>query len=707
MLRTPATDPARPGRGPCAPVLLLALVALGAGCAPAPLPDHLAGWNVLLLTLDTTRQDHLGCYGAKGARTRHLDRLAASGVVFDHAVAQAPITLPSHASILTGKNPPEHGVRGNGVYALPASEETLAEILGEAGYATAAVVAAYVLDRRFGLAQGFGHYDDDPAAMRASGVNDPSRPAAAVTSAALAAARALPGDRPFFLWVHYFDPHHPYAPPEPFASSFPPTREGRYRGEIAAMDAAIGDLLAGLEDLGKLRRTLVVAVADHGEGTTGPHAETTHGLLLYDETIRIPLIVTARGGLPGGRREGGLARQVDLVPTLLDLLEIDAAGRGFAGVSLRGRLQGAPPKRAPLAFAETFLGYDAYGWSPLFSVRSRDWKYVEGPRAELYDLVHDPIEATNVAADHPERVDRMARDLVRLRGGARPSDGRFARVLGPRAEDAERLRALGYVESAAEPASIPPLATLRHPADSIHLFERLDEARFLKTNGRPREALAKGKALLEEDPTNYLALAHVAECSTDLERYEEAERYYRRMAGLRPNDPGPHAALGTARLRHCAALGRDGRNRSAREQESAAYAAFRRAVELGTVELAPYVHLGRERNREERYAEAIELLERAVRIDARHARARYLLGFALARSGRADEAVEHLDVAFEHAPSDDVRLDVQLLRAEACLRSGATDRAAEHFEWVLREHPSHPRAAEVRAALERIEERSP
>ena len=456
--------------GPAPRRVFLALVIAGVlstGCGSrSETARSLRDWNVLLVTLDTTRQDHLGCYGARQARTPVLDGLAADGTRFDRAVAQAPITLPAHASILTGRVPPAHGARGNGIYSVPPSETTLAEILSRSGYATAAVVAATVLDRKHGLEQGFDAYDDDPDEMQGGlGITDPSRTGPVVTAAALRRIDEFPTAKPWFLWVHYFDPHTPYTPPEPFRSEFENSREGRYAAEIATMDAALGDLLRGLRQRGLDDRLLVVAIGDHGEGVTGPHEEKTHGLLLYEDTLRVPLIVHAEGGLPRGAVDDGLARQIDILPTVVDLLELPIPD-SVEGSSLASRLRpskvgtpsdspartgSAPVREAapesneevpadgddPASYAETFLGYDAYGWSPLFQLRTRDWKYVQGSRHELYDLRLDPDEQRDVADDHPERVREMADRLAEIRGSADFSGGVFHKTLTADAAEAE------------------------------------------------------------------------------------------------------------------------------------------------------------------------------------------------------------------------------------------------------------------------------
>ncbi len=352
--------------------------------------------NLLLITLDTTRADHLGCYGRADAATPNLDALARSGARFEQALSPAPLTLVSHATMLTGLAPRRHGVRDNVVFRLDASHPTLASILGERGYATAAVVAAAVLDRSTGLARGFDSYDDRVRIGERSEFNFEERAASQVTDAARTLLQDL--KPPFFLWVHYYDPHAPYVPPEPYAGRF----AGRpYDGEIAFMDEGIGGLVAALRAKG-LERTTVVAVAgDHGE-SLGEHGEDRHDLFVYQATQRVPLLI-AGPGVPARRRVGANVGLVDLLPTLLDLLGLPAPAR-IDGRSLVPMLASGgkamsieDPKRG--YEMESFFPAYSYDWAPPLALVSGRFKYVALPRPELYDLVADRSETRDLLAD--------------------------------------------------------------------------------------------------------------------------------------------------------------------------------------------------------------------------------------------------------------------------------------------------------------------
>jgi arylsulfatase A-like enzyme len=407
--------------------LVIPLGSRAAESLPAT-PGALRGYDVILVTLDTTRPDRLGCYGNSEIATPNLDRLAREGVIFSAAVTTAPTTLPSHASILTGLYPQHHGVRANGVYRLEDSQQTLGEILSDSGYATGAFVSTFVLDARFGLSQGFDVYDSRTGA--ADGYSE--RKADKTTDLAIDWLRRQ-GPQPFLLWLHYFDPHAGFAAPSPYKE----TSANPYDGEIAFVDHELGRVLETAQASG--RKTLVVVAADHGEAF-GEHGELSHGLLAQEATLRIPLIMWATGGSEFGRGVHVDTRvsQVDLMPTILSLLGIESPG-GLDGVSL---LQAPDRHRAVLA--ESAYGRAVYGWARLAAVYKGSLKYVEGPSPEIYDLDRDPLERNNVVADRAADASTL-RWLLRSREGPDADRLDGSSVLG--ASDVQRLAALGYIMS--------------------------------------------------------------------------------------------------------------------------------------------------------------------------------------------------------------------------------------------------------------------
>ncbi len=489
--------PTGAARAALALVLAVAAVLATSGCrardqqaAPA------AGWNLLLVTLDTLRADRLGCYGRDGAETPALDAIAAGGLRFEQAQSAVPLTLPSHATILSGLLPPRHGLRDNGQGTLPADVTTLATRLADAGYRTGAFVGAFVLDHRYGLARGFERYDDE--ILRRGSALEAERPGSEVVDRALAWLDERPavegaGVRvPFFAWVHLYDPHAPYEPPEPFRSRH---AGDPYGGEIASTDAQVARLTAWLARRRETARTIVVVVADHGE-SLGEHGELTHGLLLYQPTLRVPLLLSAPGVLaPRVVREPvGLA---DLAPTLAALLGQPLAGARDGRDLSAALLAGGEPPAADL-YAESH--YPAtFGWSPLVALRRGALKLIEAPSVkpvkstELYDLAADPGEARDLRAERRRDAAALTQALAAL-----AKDERRAAPAAADAESRARLAALGY---AAPSAAAATQAGTRDPKSAVALFRAYEEAHAAEQQGRLAEAAALLRPLVAADPT--------------------------------------------------------------------------------------------------------------------------------------------------------------------------------------------------------------
>jgi arylsulfatase A-like enzyme/Tfp pilus assembly protein PilF len=453
--------------------------------------------NVLLITIDTLRGDALGCDGGP-ARTPNIDALAAAGLRFTFAHAHAVITLPSHASILTGTYPFQHGYRENSGYRLRAGVDTLATTLKANGFVTGAFVGAFPLDARFGLTPGFDVYDgrfDDSAGDGVFLL--PERRATAVVQRATEWITSQRSGK-WFAWVHVFDPHAPYQPPPPLDGTY---AERPYYGEVAAVDEALGPLLNLVRSLA--RPTLVVLTGDHGEAL-GDHGETTHGLFAYESTLRVPLIVSelrsAARNDPNGAVVNTPAQHVDIMPTVLDMLEI-AAPKGVSGHSLRSGAERERGMSRP-AYFEAMSSMLQFGWAPLRGVLLDREKYVELPLPELYDLAADPQELTNLL----ERKSERQRVLV-----ARLEDLQPTLPAAPQAEDPAmlaRLQALGYVSGGAPRKA--RYSDADDPKRLVHLDRLLHEGVALDSEGRPAEALAKYRQLLAERPDMMSASRHAA-----------------------------------------------------------------------------------------------------------------------------------------------------------------------------------------------------
>ena len=490
-------------------------------------PPAAARPNVVVITIDTLRADRLPAYGYTAVATPAIDRLAREGVRFAAAYSPVPMTLPSHASIFTGLLPGRHGVRDNGSSYLAGDQPTMAAAFRAAGYATGAFVSAFVLDSRWGLAQGFDDYFDDfeVAAGDLNAMARIQRPGKDTWSRARQWLDAK-SSAPFFLWVHLFDPHTPYDPPEPFKGRY----GGReYDGEIAYSDSIAGELLAALDAKQLTDRTLIIVLSDHGEGL-GDHGEDEHGLLMYDSTLHVPWIMR----LPGAKSAGSVVQQavslVDVLPTTLELAQMPVPG-GIDGVS-RARSIAAPQAGGgDVVYSESEYPR-RFGWSELRGVRNEQFKFIRAPRPELYDYRGDPSEAVNLADRQPALVARLDQILSRLLEGQRTS---AAAAAAPAADAAARLSALGYFSGA---SSVPGAGTnLPNPRDKTDVLRRLTRARELLEKGRESDGVALLEALVIEEPALEAAHKVLRDYWVARRRFPEATRWLRKALALRPRDP--------------------------------------------------------------------------------------------------------------------------------------------------------------------------
>ncbi|HEY8120956.1 MAG TPA: sulfatase, partial [Myxococcota bacterium] len=455
----------------------LGLTVLLAACSREPRPER-----VLLITVDTLRADHVGAYGDELARTPALDALAAAGARFDAAISPTPITLPAHTTLMTGLEPPHHGVRGNGVFALPAEIPTLAAQLQGEGFATAAFVGAIVLDRRYGLARGFDHYDDAMSLRHsAKGGGYAERRAEAVVDSAIAWLEAAPSR--WFVWVHVYDPHAEYDPPPAWKDRIP---RDAYRSEIAYADAQLRRLFELVSARWRDGKTLIVATADHGE-SLGEHGEPTHSFTLYDATQRVPLLV-AGPGIEAGTVVANVVRLADLAPTLLALAGAKPLPE-TDGMDVSGALRGSDGAER-LAYLETIDTRLNQGWSPLYGVRGPRWKYIRAPRPELYDLIADPGERRDLSSSEPRIAQELDREVSRAHAGARALAWASA---APSAAERAQLESLGYVGAA--PAREPDLTVGgTDPKDVVARMRDFDVMRALIDAKDYAGALARAEA---------------------------------------------------------------------------------------------------------------------------------------------------------------------------------------------------------------------
>lgn len=473
--------------------------------------------NVLLVTLDTTRADHLGAYGDAKAMTPHFDGLAREGVLLEQAITPVPVTLPSHTTMMTGLYPPRHGVKNNGSYFVAPSLETLAEHFQAAGYRTGAFVSAFVLDRQFGLAQGFEAYDD-------SLFNE--RPGASTAARALSWLRRK-DPRPFFCWVHLYDAHTPWTPPARFADASLPSA---YDQEIAAADDALGALLDDLRARKLLDRSVIAVLADHGEGLSD-HGEAEHGVFLYNEVVHIPWVFRLPRAEHAGRRVADLVATVDLAPTLVELTGLPPL-TVTDGLSLTPSFAGQPLPDRHGVYLETIYPQENFGWAPLTAFLSPEWKWIRAPRPELYDMEADRAERDNRATDLPDTSALLDRRLERLMQAQKPLGIEKPSGVSPEVE--ERLRSLGYLsggELTQDAGAARP-----DPKDMIPFHGDFETAKNAMDANRFADAIEPFQRVLAREDGNLVALLGYGLATGKVADFAESERALRRAAQLSPGN---------------------------------------------------------------------------------------------------------------------------------------------------------------------------
>ena len=493
--------------------------------------------NLLVVTLDTTRADRIGAYGGPhAAETPAFDRLARDGVLFEQAMTSAPLTLPAHATMFTGQFPPAHGLRDNGGFYLAPDAITLAERLREHGFRTGAFVGAFVLDSKWGLDQGFEHYVDDfdlsRSRNRGMSLGSVQRRADEVVDLALPWLEKVQSER-FFAWLHFYDAHTPYSPPEPYASRY----AGRpYDGEVAFADAQLARVIGFLEQRGLLEKTVVAVLADHGE-SLGEHEEGTHGFFIYQAAAKTPFMIRAPFERTRARRVADPVRTADLFPTLLSLLAVPAAESTISGVSLAPLMTGDRTELGLDGYAEAMYPLHHYGWSSLRAFRAGRFKLIDAPKPELYDLDQDPGEHTNLFDDRLALGQRLQGALRDLEAKLSDPDAAKRPAVDVDPEVRQRLAALGYVGTfVASPNS--PISNRADPKDKIELFNLMTTARDRATDS-PEGAFAEVVALLRKvvdaDPNVIDAWFNLGNEYYKQRRFEEAIGYFKRALELKPD----------------------------------------------------------------------------------------------------------------------------------------------------------------------------
>ena len=619
-------------------------------------PDDL---NILLVTLDTTRADHLGCYGDARAVTPNLDALASRGIRFANAYAQVPLTLPSHCSIMTGTYPLVHQVHNNGSYYLGSRNPTLAEILGRRGYATAAFVSSFTLDSRFGIARGFDLYDDQFQADEVLKSFRSERNAEAVF-APFSEWLSKNGRKKFFCWLHFYDPHLPYDPPSPFKEKF---RDRKYDGEIAYVDSVLGKVLDRLRDEGLLDNTLIIVAGDHGEGL-GEKKEIDHGLFLYDGTLRVPLIFSSGRSLPASVVVASRVRLIDILPTVLDTLGMSSP-KGIQGTSLLPYIRGRRKDDLP-SYVETYFPRENYGWSELRGLIDGPWKLILAPRPELYNLMTDPREKNNVIQENAAVEAADVRKIEDLAKEAALPAGAGRRAMS--AEEKERLRSLGYL-GGAEPGRAGK--GLADPKDKIEDYLLVFRGNLMENEGELEKAADCYREVLLLNPgvpTYYVNLAFLY---TKMNRFAEAVGLLEQARSRFPESVTVLSRLMGLYLKD--------------ERWKDALQAGRAALAVDPMNFDALFLSGTARAKLGEWEEALSCYRKALDIEPENGLLRRRWAYSLMASGRHREALEAYR-RLQQAHPEDPAIAIDMARLHELL--GERGRALEILGAVVLSHPA-------------------
>ena len=642
-------------------VAIAALLAAGCGSRPgATYPQA----SVVLVSIDTLRADHLALYGYREGRTPTFDRLGREGIAVDDVYSHVPLTLPAHASMLTGLLPPRHEVRDNMGFRLKEGHLTLAERFKTAGFATGGAISAYVLRSQTGIGRGFDRYDDELT------IDATSQSLGSLQRDGEVAVRSLlrfvegQGDRRFFAFLHLYEPHSPWAPPEKYRDLKSP-----YDGDIAYADELLSRFLEGLRAKGLYDRVILAVTSDHGEGL-GDHGEEEHGIFLYREAVHVPLVVRLPGGVGEGTRVKGPVAQVDIPATLLDLAGLPADG--MDGVSLRPALaSGVAPGRT--VYSETLYPRYHFGWSDLYAASEARFRFIRAPRPELFDLDRDPKEKENLAAQRTQAVTSMGEWLRKTMGG----------VTAPEAVDAdtrEKLAALGYVGTGSGSLSAP--GDLPDPKDRIASYEDLKRGLSLRKAGRDAEAVDQLQKVVAQNPLMTDAWETLGLSLIKLGREKEGIAALDKVVAIDPLRPEPHMAL--AKLY---ALNRQ-MDKAVKHAEIAAGKEPGKSFEI----------LAQIMMDEKRPSEAAAFARRSLAADPQRTMSHFILGVIARQEGHYEEAV----VAFQKAAAVKERETGAVVRSlhfqlgDCLARLGRTAEAEREF---LAEIEALPASAEARVGL--------
>lgn len=590
-------------------------------------------FNIVLFTIDTLRADHLECYGYDQVKTPNINRLAAEGVRFSNFITAAPLTLPSHCSIFTGTYPLYHGVRDNGGFYLDPKHITLAELLKERGFRTGAFIGAFVLDSRWGLDQGFEYYFDnfDLTKYKKISLDAVQRRGDEVLQEALHWIENQKEDR-FFAWIHLYDPHTPYDPPEPFKSHYQGRRFGLYDGEIAYVDNLIDEFLEFMQNEGLLEKTIIIFTADHGE-SLGEHKESAHGFFIYEAVLHIPLIIR----FPQNSRLQSRvilepAQNIDLMPTILELVNLPIPS-SVQGRSLLPLIAGKKGKTVP-AYSETFYPRYHFGWSELRSLRQGNLKFIEAPKPELYDLSLDPKEINNIYVEKKAKAEQMKRELQKIVKKYSNPEAEAAEIANIDHESLIKLQTLGYIgafHNLTKSKKGGLERALADPKDRIEIYNEIKLTQFLISEEKYDQAELKIRNVLAQDASILEARYLLGHLLAKQKRYEEAIKEFQVALDVNPEYYEAIFGLALAYKEN--------------KQTKEAILAFKRLLDLDPKDTKPYIHLADIYQDEGDLEESLRQIQAAVALDPESRYLRNRLGACYLALKKYDEAEKEIKLA--------------------------------------------------------------
>lgn len=632
--------------------------------------------NIIFFTLDTTRADHLGCYGYENVETPNIDRLAKNGILFKNTICQAPLTLPSHSSIFTGTYPFYHGVRDNGGFYLEPDNITFAEVLKKHGWATSAFIGAFVLDSRWGLDQGIDYYYDnfDFAKYKRISLDSVQREGGEVIEAFFEWFEKNHQEK-FFSWIHLYDPHTPYDPPEPYKTRYSNRAWGLYDGEIAYVDFLIGKVLDNLREKEILEKTIIVIVGDHGE-SLGQHYENRHGFFIYDASISVPLIIQIPSSELGGKVVASPVETIDIIPTLLQILG-SPVPLEVQGKSLIPLIMDENPEQERLAYSETYYPRYRYGWSELKSLRSLQYKYIQAPRPELYDLTKDPEELYNTYKQNLTIGKQFEQKLKNLQ---EEMSAKGVEEKGPQKldeESREKLMALGYIGGFTSHSKLKKSENLPDPKDKILLYNKIKMAEGKFAEDELDEALEEISRVIEEDPRIMEALQIRARVFLKLNKIEEAIEDCKEALKI---DPEYEAAIFSL-----------ARAYKLQKKYDEAIAGYKRLMELDPRDYKLPTNLGEIYMEMKDINMAIPFLQQAIEIEPeRSSKVHNLLGAAYLEKKMLEQAEMEIRRALEMRPRiPDAHYNLALIYMEKKELNIAVEEYKKEIELHPAAYPAH------------------